>query len=139
MSASANIAFANHIYDLFNRGDLDPIWGHASHDCALVFVPFGMTQTGPSGFKEFAGGLKSAFPDLTLTITNQVADDTHVVSEFTAIGTHRGPLMTPSGPLPPTGRVVHFTVCEVWTVEGGKLTRLVNYQDAASLMRQLGA
>jgi ketosteroid isomerase-like protein len=47
-------------------------------------------------------------------------------------------MLTPAGEVPPTGRTVDFTVCEVWQIRDGKVTSLHNYQDAASLMRQLG-
>jgi predicted ester cyclase len=83
-------------------------------------------------------GFKGAFPDLKIAVTNQVATDDQVVSEFTARGTHTGPLLTPAGEIPPTGRKVDFIVCEVWRIKNGQLVSLHNYQDAASLMRQLG-
>jgi predicted ester cyclase len=83
-------------------------------------------------------GFKGAFPDLQINITHQVATENEVVSEFTARGTQTGPMMTPAGEIPPTGRIVDFTVCEVWSVKNGKVASLRNYQDSASIMRQLG-
>jgi predicted ester cyclase len=71
-------------------------------------------------------------------IMHQVATDDEVVSEFKARGMHTGPLLTPAGEVPPTGRTVEFTVCEVWSVKNGKVASIRNYQDAASIMRQLG-
>jgi predicted ester cyclase len=40
--------------------------------------------------------------------------------------------------VPLTGRKVEFNVCEIHEWNNSKLTRLVNYQHAMSLMAQLG-
>ena len=59
--------------------------------------------------------------------------------EFVASGTHTGPLMTPGGAIPASNNQVTLNVCEVHQWKDGKLSRLVNYQDAMSLMVQVGA
>jgi hypothetical protein len=46
-------------------------------------------------------------------VTNQVASEDQVVSEFTLPGTHDGPLQTPTGEIPPTGRAIELQVVEV--------------------------
>ena len=103
-----------------------------------VLVPFGQTFHGRDGFTGFMQGFKGAFPDIRISVTNQVATDDQVVSEFTARGTHTGSLQTPAGAIPPTGRTVDFIVCEVMRIKHGRIASLHNYQDAASIMRQLG-
>ena len=111
---------------------------YATDDVEVVLYPFGQTFHGKDGFRDFMTGFTTAFPDISITVTNQVANDRQVATEFTATGTHDGVLRTPAGEIPPTGRTVEFVVCEVWTVRDGLLASLRNYQDAASLMRQLG-
>jgi len=138
MSASDNAALARRIYELFNLGKYEAVIEYVADDVELVLHPFGQTFHGHDGFLQFMSGFTTAFPDLAITVTNQVADDTQVASEFTAVGTHTGPLQTPAGEVAATGRSVEFTVCEVWTIRDGSVTSLRNYQDAASVMRQLG-
>jgi steroid delta-isomerase-like uncharacterized protein len=132
------IAVSRAIYDHFSRDEFDRVLDYIGDDIEAVLVPFGQTFRGRDGFVGFMRGFKDAFPDLTISIMNQFTDGEQVANEFTARGTHTGVLMTPAGPIPPTGRAVDFTVCEVLTVRDGKVRRLINYQDAASLMRQLG-
>lgn len=140
MAAQTNAALARHIYDLFNENRFNEILGLATEDVEIVLVPFGQTFHGREGFREWMHSFKRAFPDLQITdITHQVATDDEVVNEFTARGAHRGPLMTPAGKVPPTGRWVEFKVCEVWGVRDGKLAIMRNYPDIASILRQLGA
>jgi steroid delta-isomerase-like uncharacterized protein len=138
MSAQDNAALARKLYEAFNRKDYDHCLALVSEDMEAVLIPFGQTFSGREGFRDFILGFAGAFPDIRVQVTNQVATEDQVVNEFTARGTHTGALMTPAGAIPPTGRTVDFTVCEVYQVENGRFTGLRNYQDAASLMRQLG-
>ncbi len=137
-AAQDNAVLARRLYQLFSEGRMDEVAALAAEDMETVLVPFGQTFRGREGFAAFMSGFKSAFPDLKLNITNQVATRDYVVSEFTGRGTHTGPLATPAGEIPPTNKVVDFTVCEVWRIKDGKIASLHNYQDAASMMRQLG-
>lgn len=139
MSAQSNAEMARKLYEAFNRGDLDSALGIATDDVVVVLIPFGQTFQGKAGFRDFMGGFKRAFPDLKVTVTNQVATESHVVNECSWTGTHSGPLMSPAGEIPPTNKAVAGAVfCEVWEIRDGKLARLRNYQDVSSWLRQLG-
>ena len=84
-------------------------------------------------------GFERAFPDLNITVDNQVATDDMVVNECSWTGTHTGPLASPAGDIPPTGKKVSGArFCEVWKIKDGKLKSLTNYQDMATWLRQLG-
>jgi steroid delta-isomerase-like uncharacterized protein len=138
MAAHDQATLARRIYQLFSDGQLDEVVELVAEDVETVVIPFGQTFHGRDGFMAFMRGFKDAFPDIRINVTNQVAADDYVVNEFTATGTHTGPLQTPAGPIPPTGRPVTLMVCEIWKTRDGQITSLRNYQDAASLMRQLG-
>ena len=47
---------------------------------------------GPEGVAESARGYREAFPDLTLTANQVIADGDHVAIRWTATGTHKGDL-----------------------------------------------
>jgi steroid delta-isomerase-like uncharacterized protein len=139
MSIQDNVALSQKVYQLFSSDQFEKVLALTTEDVEVVLTPFGQTFHGREGFANFMQGFKGAFPDLQITeITHQVVTDNDIVSEFKARGTHTGPLMTPAGAIPPTGRSVDFTVCEVWSVKSGQVASIRNYQDAASLMRQLG-
>ncbi|MBI4408652.1 MAG: ester cyclase [Gemmatimonadetes bacterium] len=138
MSARHNAELAHAIYDAFNRNDLDAALQLATDDVEISFIPFGQTFRGREGFRAFMQGFRSAFPDIRIQVTNQVATDQGVVNEFTWTGTHTGPLAAPAGEVPPTGRVAGYPVCEVWEVRNGRLAAIRNYQNAATLLQQLG-
>jgi predicted ester cyclase len=68
-----------------------------------------------------------------------IATPTTAVVEFWGRGTHTGPLETPKGTIPPTGRRVEWQLCFVYDVHHGKVHHVREYFDAATLMAQLGA
>ena len=139
VAAQDTAALARRLYELFNQGQLEEGLDLATSDVVVVLVPFGQRFHGRAGFMDFMQGFKDAFPDLQITITNQVATDDQVVNECTWTGTHSGPLASPSGEIPPTNkRVSEAQFCEVWRITDGKLARLVNYQDVTTWLQQLG-
>src|SRR5579863_4834760 len=120
MSAENNAALAQKLYDAFNRKDYDHCLTLVTEDVEAILIPFGQTFHGRAGFRDFMQGFAGAFPDITIQVTNQVATEDQVVNEFTARGTQTGVLMTTAGEIPPTGRTVELTVCEVYLIENGK-------------------
>lgn len=139
MGTKENMEFQRKVYELFSTGRSAEVLAHATDDVVVEMIAFGQVHRGHAGFREFLGAFTSAFPDIRIETKRQVAEGDRVVAEFEAHGTHDGPLMTPMGPIPPTGRKVVFHVCEVWDLRDGKLAGLRNYQDAASILRQIGA
>jgi steroid delta-isomerase-like uncharacterized protein len=138
VSAEENAALAKTIYDLWNDRDIEAALDLATNDVEITLMAFGQTLTGRDGFRRFMQRFATAFPDMKKEITNQVASADQVVSEFRLRGTHDGPLQTPTGEIPPSGRSVDLSVIEVIGVRGGKIAELRNYSDNATLMRQLG-
>lgn len=138
MSAQTNKDLAKAIYVAFSHNDFDGVLARTNEDVEVVSTATGQTFRGDQEFIQFMKGFKTAFPDLTLEVTNQAATDDQVVSEFVAKGNHTGPLMSPAGEIPPTGRYAEWPVCEVWQVRDGKLAKITNYQDSATMLRQLG-
>ena len=138
MIAQDNATLARRIYELFGNDDFDGVLALSRDDVEVVFVPAGQTFRGHEGFTQFMQGFKRAFPDITLTVTNQVATEEYVVNEFMVEGTHTGPLLTPAGEIPPTGKRAEWAVCEVCQMKDGKLASIHNYQDLATMLRQLG-
>jgi steroid delta-isomerase-like uncharacterized protein len=120
--------------ELFNTGNLavaDQIYAaeYVGHDPAL-----GQELRGPDGFKMYVRMYRNAFPDLQITIDDQVAEDDEVVTRFTARGTQRGELFG----IPPTGESVTITGIAVDRLAGGKLVESWSNYDMLGLLRQLG-
>ena len=83
-------------------------------------------------------GWATAFPDSQGEISNTIHSDNMVVLEVTWRGTHTGPLQTPKGTIPPTGKRIEFRACQVHTITNGKIQTTRHYFDMATLLQQLG-
>ena len=83
-------------------------------------------------------GWKTAFPDAKGTETSVVASGNVVVQEITWAGTNSGPMETPNGTMPATGKSATVRAVMVSTFEGDKIKETHHYFDMMSMLQQLG-
>jgi predicted ester cyclase len=86
------------------------------------------------GFKQMISGLLSAFPDLRLTIEDQIVAGDKVATRWSAEGTNNGPF----GPVAATGRRVRINGLILDRVADGKVVERWEQWDQMSMMQQLG-
>ncbi len=89
---------------------------------------------GPEAIKMFAAGIRKAFPDLKITVEDQIAEGDKVVTRFRTRGTHQGELWG----IPPTGKEVEITNMSMCRIEGGKMAEEWPAPDRLGMMQQLG-
>ena len=87
------------------------------------------------GVSMLFAGMKQAFPDLSITIEEQIADEEKVATRKTFSGTHQGPFLG----IAATGNPIRFEVIDILTVRGGKIREHRVVADLQTLMQQLGA
>jgi steroid delta-isomerase-like uncharacterized protein len=87
------------------------------------------------GVKMLFAGLRAAFPDLHVTISEQIAEDTRVATRKTFRGTHHGDFLG----VPASGRPVEFEVIDILTFENDKISEHRVILDQLGLLKQLGA
>jgi steroid delta-isomerase-like uncharacterized protein len=121
--------------ELFNRGNLEVADAVFSADFVYHDPSGGEAYRGPEGAKRFAAMFRAAFPDLHLTVEDQVAEGDRVAYRWTARGTHRGELMG----IAPTGNPVTLHGIAIARLDGGKIVEIWENFDALGLMQQLGA
>jgi ketosteroid isomerase-like protein len=80
----------------------------------------------------------AAFPDMHRELDSFYFDDNVVVVELSLNGTHKGNLAIPAGEISPTGREIHAPCCDVFHLEGGKITSFHCYVAVPILLEQLG-
>jgi steroid delta-isomerase-like uncharacterized protein len=93
------------------------------------------TRSGPAALKEVLSIYHSAFPDVQLTIEEQIAEGDRVATRWTGRGTHRGELMGVS----PTGRQVTVSGIQIDRISGGKFVEGWTNWDTLGMLQQLGA
>lgn len=81
---------------------------------------------------------KTAFPQGTAEVTNQIAQGDQVASEVVYKATHTGPLVGATGTIPPTNKPIELKVMLISSFRNGLIQRERTYYDRAGLMQQLG-
>jgi steroid delta-isomerase-like uncharacterized protein len=89
--------------------------------------------TGPECVKAQARALRAAFPDLTVTIEDLLAEGDLVAVRSTWRGTHQGSFRG----VPPIGRRIELGCMAFWRIAGGQIRESWNLIDLPTLMRQL--
>jgi predicted ester cyclase len=90
---------------------------------------------GPEGAKEQARMYRSAFPDVRLSIEEQVAEGDRVVTRWIGSGTHQGEMMG----IVPTGNQIRVDGITISRIQDGKVVEDWELFNALGLMQQLGA
>jgi steroid delta-isomerase-like uncharacterized protein len=97
-------------------------------------TPFPGVPPTRDGVSMLFAGMQQAFPDLRVTIEEQIADDEKVATRKTFEGTHRGPFLG----IAATGNPIRFEVIDILTLRGGKIREHRVVVDQLALMQQLG-
>jgi steroid delta-isomerase-like uncharacterized protein len=99
----------------------------------VVYQP-GMPPMDRTTFQQFGQAFYAAFPDLTHTIADQIAEGDAVASRLVVRGTHQGEFQG----IPPTGRPVEITAFGIHRVQDGQIVEQQLLFDALGLLQQLG-
>jgi ketosteroid isomerase-like protein len=117
--------------------DLETFLSCFSADAYVRNVPAGAEFRGQN-IAMVASGMADAFPDIHREIFDIYAMNDVVVVELAIRGTHKGPLVTPAGTVPATGKAIDVPCCDVFHLREGKVTSFHCYNAASILMEQLG-
>jgi len=85
--------------------------------------------------KRTAVNAKAAFPDMHLSVTDQIAEGDRVVSFYSGTGTHRGKWVGVAA----TGKFINITGIIVSRAADGKVAEEWYYDDIYSLFKEMDA
>jgi steroid delta-isomerase-like uncharacterized protein len=134
MSIEQNKDLAHRYLEMINRGHLAALDEVLSPDY-LYHVPGNPKPLNRAQHLQFVTMFYSAFPDLSHTIEDQIAEGDKVVTRATDRGTHRGELMG----IPPTGKQFSVTGINIIRIERGKIVEEWVSFDMLGLLQQIGA
>lgn len=134
MTAQENKArFRRDFEAMFNEGDLAVV--DELYDPNFVGHAPPQPIRGREGLMQMVTMFRKAFPDLQLTVEDQVAEGDRVASRWTARGTHRGEFMG----VPPTGRQGTITGITINRWVGARVVEGWTNLDLLGVLQQLGA
>jgi steroid delta-isomerase-like uncharacterized protein len=130
-----NKAIVRRFYDEFvNQGNQSVADELVATDFVDNNPPSPDFAPGIEGVKQVFALYRSAFPDMTIAVEDQIAEGEKVVSRLTFRGTHKGELMG----VPPTGKTVMIGLIDIIRMEGGQLAEHWGESDDMGMMQQLG-
>lgn len=121
----------------FNAHDLEAVARDTAADVVLT-SPGGIKAQGTQAAKEFNQTWLRAFPDARVEAKNLITQGSTVVVEGVFVGTHDGPLKTPMGEVPPTGKKLVGEFIQIFEIDRGLVKRNHIIYDQVDVMTQLG-
>lgn len=85
--------------------------------------------------KQQASFIHAVFPDVSVTIEEEIAEGDRVVMRWTQRGTYRGEW---EAGIPPTGKSVTWTGISIYRIVGGKIVEERGEEDSQGLLQQVG-
>ena len=130
MSIEENKALVRHVVELWNQHDLDAYFEVLTPE----YVEHLSTgDVSLEHLKQYAHTFLTAFPDISFTIRNMVAEGDKVAMLVNWKATHRGEYMG----IPATGKKIDISVFNLIKIKAGKWVEFWNVTDVG-LMQQLG-
>ncbi len=120
--------------EMFNQGNLAAVDKYIAADYVEHQMMPGQ-PAGTEGFKQMLTTLRTAFPDLHITIEDMLVDGDKVAVRSTLRGTQKGELMGTA----PTGKSVTVTGIDILRMKDGKAVEHWGNEDDLGMMQQLGA
>jgi steroid delta-isomerase-like uncharacterized protein len=121
----------------------EEVWSKGDMAAADVILSAGFVNHNPAfgnaptrdGYKQTVLQFRQAFPDLTMTVEDVIAEGDRVTLRCRVGGTHLGRF----GAFPASGRAVEFTLTATGRIDDGQVAELWVNGDLMTLLQQLGA
>jgi steroid delta-isomerase-like uncharacterized protein len=123
----------------YNEKDWNAVATVLASGCVYDEVPSRRRVQGISDITAAWQGWATALPDSKASFDSVSVSGNTVTLELTWRGTQNGPLQTPGGAVPPSGRTIEVRAVQVVDVADGKVQAVRHYFDMATLLQQLGA
>ena len=134
MSVEENKAGQRRVWEeAFGKGNLEVIDELFAPSYSFK-SPLGIDIKGAEGFKQNLAMMRSAFPDMNISIDDMLAVDEKVVTRFTMKGTFTGEMMG----IPPTGKDISVSGIVITRWENGKEVEAWESIDTLAFYQQLG-
>ena len=122
------LALRRIVDEILNGGDLE-----AFDELVHPAYVDGFDGSGREEYRELVGVMRAGFPDLHLTMEDEIAEGDKVVGRFVLRGTHRGDFLG----IAPTGKQVEFDGIGIIQFRDGKMVSRWNVSDIYGLLEQL--
>src|SRR5882724_3502102 len=135
---TANEAAIRKAYQVAENQDVTGFVNCFTEDRTFTDESIGHTYRGPKELGRTVEIYAKAFPDMHRELYRFFSVGDTVVVELALQGTHKGPLPTPMGIIPPTGKRMDAPCCDVFRLVNGKIQSFDCYPSGTVTFAQLG-
>jgi steroid delta-isomerase-like uncharacterized protein len=139
MAEQDSINIARGVVEAFNNDDWDRMAGLLTADSLYRELGTQRELRGPAEIIQALQGWKQAMPDVKASVTNALASGNTALLEVVWEGTHTGPLQSPGGTIPASGKRQRTPSAFIFEIEGDKVKESRNYFDMVTFLQQIGA
>jgi steroid delta-isomerase-like uncharacterized protein len=133
-----NESIAKDFYELFNKRDWKKVEEITDAQCVVRDMALGTELKGTAGVQQWLKQWSTVCSDMRAEVEVVGTSDTMVTIEGNAYGKNDGPIMTPQGALPASGKPMHVQWVDLLEFKDGKIVSIRCYLDTNRLMSQLG-
>ncbi len=125
--------------DAVNRHDITAFTACYSPNAVVMDPQYPEPLRGGGAIGKDMTDFLTALPDLELRLKRTITEGDSYAAEITMSGTHKGPLIGPSGQIPATNKRVEIgAILLVQLDKDGRIAEEHRYYDLAGMMSQLG-
>ncbi len=129
-AASQKAGVAENWIAAWNSHDVEKLVAVFTEDVIYEDIPFGEVNHGRAELRKFAASEFEAVPDLKVELESSSIQGSHGTIEWIFSGTDKG--------IYKTGKKFSVRGTSIIGLKNGKISRSVDYYDAATIMRQVG-
>jgi ketosteroid isomerase-like protein len=133
-------AFVRKAYAIAERMDLEGFRSLFADDGVFIDESVKITYngTGPKAWDYPVRNYGTAFADMHRELYDFWTVGNTVFVRLALQGTHTGPLETPFGTIPPTGKRMDAPCADIWELENAKIKKFDCYPSGSVILTQLG-
>jgi predicted ester cyclase len=139
MIASSAAALGVRGIEAFNAAEWDALREICSPDLIYTETGTALRLEGMDACDGAWRAWRTAMPDLRGTVLRTLEEGDTAALEIAWSGTQTGPLATPDGEIPPTGRRIRITSTQWITARDGRTAAIAHHLDVMGILAQLGA
>lgn len=125
-------AIVRRFYGALDSGDTSDVHEFLADDWEDIPLPPGVAA-GADGFSQTVAFLRSAFPDLSVTVDEVLVSGDRVATRALVTGTHLGEFLG----VPPSGRRVEFRAFDFHRLSNGRIAQSWHIEDLYAVVEQI--
>ncbi len=129
-----NRAIVSRWFSEVTRENFDQLFGEFFAADCVQRMPPDAEPMGPEEFTRLVSDFYTAFPDVTHTVDDLIADGDRVAASVSVRAVHAGEFLG----VPATGKELEWTAIAIFRISDGTIQERWEIHDHAGVMRQLG-